>query len=78
MLIPSKYEDISKNLLSVGVDIFKCMGRKKNLYLLYKKVIELRNDEYPITFNQYLLSLDFLYSIGKIDIENKEIIKIWF
>ena len=75
MLIPNKYEDTSKNLLAVAGQVITSVRGRKNLYSLYKKVIEQRKDEYPITFSKYLLALDFLYAIGKIDIEDKDVIK---
>lgn len=75
MLVPNKYEDISKNLLTIGADIIKTIRGRRNIYTLYKKVIETRNDEFQIPFDTFLLALDFLYAVGKIDIDGKDVIR---
>ncbi len=73
MLLPNKYEDLSRNLLSIGMDIVKLLRVKRNIYDLYIKLKNKRNDTYSISFQTYLLALDFLYAIGKIKLEKEEI-----
>lgn len=75
MLVPSKYEDVSKNLLTIGAEIIKSIRGRRNIYMLYKKVTAARGDEYQISFDKYLLALDFLYAMGKIDIDAEDIIR---
>lgn len=75
MLIPSKYEDVSKNLLTIGADIIKSIRGRRNIYTLYKKVTELRRDKYQISFDKYLLALDFLYALGKVDLDGNDVIR---
>jgi hypothetical protein len=75
VLIPSKYENVSQNILSIGADIIKTIRGRKNIYALYKKVIEARNDEYKISFDKYLLALDTLYALDKIEIEGQDIVR---
>lgn len=75
VLIPNKYEDVSKNLLTIGADIIKSIRGRRNIYTLYKKVIESRSDEYQIPFDKYLLALDFLYAVGKVDLDDKDVIR---
>jgi hypothetical protein len=75
MLIPHKYEDISQNLLSVGLDILKILKRRKNVYNLYKELLEMRNDEYELPLNKFFLALDFLYAVGIIDLDEESVVR---
>ena len=78
MLIPNKYADISKNTLSIGLSILKFMKKTHNLYELYKEIIKNREDFYTLSFEQYLITLDFLYTLGKIDISGEDIVRLWY
>ena len=73
MLLPNKYEDVSKNLLSIGSEIIVLLKTKRDIYGLYQKLKNKRNDKYALSFESYLLALDFLYAIGKIKLEKEEI-----
>ncbi|MGC1119988.1 MAG: ABC-three component system middle component 6 [Candidatus Methanofastidiosia archaeon] len=76
MLIPHKYEDISQNMLSVGLDILKILKRRRNVYNLYKKLLEMRNDEYELSLNKFFLTLDFLYAVGIIDFDEESVVRL--
>lgn len=76
MLIPSKYENFSQNILSIGLDVMKILKRKKNIYILYKELLEVRDDEYELPLNKFLLTLDFLYAVGLIHIDEKNLVRL--
>ena len=76
MLIPHKYEDISQNMLSVGLDILRILKRRRNVYNLYKEVVEMRNDEYELPLNKFFFALDFLYAVGIIDFDEERVVRL--
>lgn len=76
MLIPHKYEDISQNFLSVGLDILHILERRRNVYNLYKEVVRTRDDEYELSLNKFFLALDFLYAVGIIDFDKECVVRL--
>jgi len=76
MLIPHKYEDISQNMLSVGLDILQVLKRRRNVYNLYKELVKMRDDEYELPLNRFLLTLDFLYAVGIIDFDEESVVRL--
>ena len=76
MLIPNRHENITQNVLSVGLDILKVLKRRRNVYFLYKELLRMRNDEYDISLNKFFLTLDFLYAVGLIDLEKEEVVRL--
>jgi len=76
MLIPNKYENISQNILSVGLDIIKILKKRKNIYSLYKELLKIRNDEYELPLDKFFLALDFLYAVGLIDLDEEMVVRI--
>lgn len=76
MLIPNKYEDISQNILSVGLDILQILKRRRNVYNLYKELLKMRNDEYELPLNKFFLTLDFLFTIGIIDLDEESVVRV--
>lgn len=75
MLIPNKYEDLSKNLFSIGLDILNIIKKQRDIYSLYKELLILRSDEYELPYNQFLLTLDFLYALNLIELKGGYIIR---
>ena len=76
MLIPHKYEDISQNILSVGLDILQILKKRRNIYNLYKELLDMRNDEYELPLNKFFLTLDFLFAIGIIDLDKESVVRV--
>jgi len=76
MLIPHKYEDISQNMLSVGLDILHILERRRNIYNLYKELVRTRDDEYELSLNKFFLTLDFLYAVGIIDLDKECVVRL--
>ena len=76
MLIPHKYEDISQNMLSIGLDVLSILKRRRNVYNLYKELLETRNDEYELPLNKFFLTLDFLYAVGIIDLDEESVVRL--
>lgn len=75
MLVPNKYEDVSKNILSLGLDVLRVLKLRKNVYDLYQSLLRERNDTYQISFNKFLLTLDFLYSLDLITLKDGDVIR---
>ena len=70
MLVPNKYKNPSQNVFSVGKNIFEIAKTKElEVYNLYKKVVALRSEEFEINLPLFLFSLDFLYSLGVIELK---------
>ncbi|MFA7421791.1 MAG: hypothetical protein WCZ90_19060 [Melioribacteraceae bacterium] len=58
MLIPSKYEDISANLLVIGSYVIKSLkSKKRNIEELFRKL----NKEHAVNLDQYFNTLTFLW-----------------
>ena len=58
MLIPSKYEDISANLLVIGSYIIRSLkSKKRNIEELFRKL----NKEHAVNLDQYFNALTFLW-----------------
>ncbi len=76
MLLPNKYENISQNYLSLGKDVIKILKNKRNIYDLFKELVAYRKDEYELTIQKYLFTLDMLYALGLIKLEGENIVKL--
>lgn len=67
MLIPSKYEDISTNLLIVGSYIINSLNsRKYNVEDLYQKL----NKTHAVNLDQYFNALTFLWLAEIINVDS--------
>lgn len=74
MIMPTKIIKPADSLICIGSEVMKTLkSGNSSIDILYEKV----NDTYlkKINFERYLLSLNFLYIINKVTIED-EIIKI--
>ncbi len=74
MLIPNKYETLSQNILTIGKDVIEIL-RKRNVgvYDLYKLVLEKRKEDFDLNLNKLFFTLDFLYSMELIEVNDGEI-----
>ncbi len=67
MLIPSKYEDISTNLLIVGSYIITALNSKNyNVEDLYQKL----NKNHAVNLDQYFNALTFLWLAEIINVDS--------
>lgn len=70
MLIPSKYEDISANLLVIGSYIIKSVKSKEtNIEELYQKL----NKEHAVNLDQCFNALTFLWLAEIINVDSFQI-----
>ncbi len=76
MLLPSKYENFSQNYLSLGKDILRIVKHKKNIYELFKELVEYRRDEFEINLQKYIFTLDLMYALGTIKLEGENIVRL--
>ena len=73
MLIPNKYEDLSHSVLAVGSEITTLLNQRRDIYRLYKLLLKKQNADYELSFDRYLLILDFLYAINIINLQGGEV-----
>lgn len=78
MIVPTKHTNFSESLLGFGGYLLKkvkCKRTVDSLWNEYQK--DLSNKRYPIkhTFDNYLLTLVFLHSIGAIEENDGGVIK---
>ena len=74
MLFPAKHIRLSESLLGLGAFILKFIGAPKNIDRLWSEVRQVNNSSYfPAhhSYNNFLLALDYLYSIGAIDLNDR-------
>ena len=72
MILPTKHMPQEKALVTVGSIILKRLERQKTVSALWEEILEHyqdeRNSNSDISFDWFVLALDFLYTIGAIEI----------
>lgn len=76
MIVPNKYDDISKNMLTLGINVLNLLDYPKNVYILYKELLKFRNDRYEIEFSNFILTLDFLFALHLIKFNKEKVSKV--
>lgn len=65
MLLPTKYENLEKNILVLGADILFILKRRRyNIEELFQKMKDLKS----INLDQYYNTLTFLWLIDSIEL----------
>ncbi|MDR2406768.1 MAG: hypothetical protein LBE13_01445 [Bacteroidales bacterium] len=70
MILPTKHTTIEQSLIGFGAYLLVIMDGNNTIDLLWQKYqTDFRNQIYPVkqTFDNLILTLVFLYSIGAID-----------
>lgn len=69
MILPTKNLDQSRALIEVGGEILSLLTSPKTISSLwdYFKVYRVNNRKSTITYDWFILALDFLYIIGAIE-----------
>lgn len=67
MILPDKYVHLGDSLLGAGFVVLKFIREPLSLSQLWKKVCHHENIQ---NFNRFILTLDFLYTVEIITIEN--------
>lgn len=72
MLMPTKHIKTENALIGVGAEVLELLERDKTVSTLFRDLQNWRreNDLTTIYFDWFLLSLDFLYSIGAVRFES--------
>ncbi len=66
MLIPTKHENLEKNILVLGADVLLLLKKRKyNIESLFQKV----KDKKSISLSQYYNTLLFLWLAGLIELD---------
>lgn len=74
MIIPNKYKNLSQNIFGLGKDVIEILNKQDlDIYHLYKKVLERRMDDFDIELSLFFFSLDFLYTLGIINMKEETI-----
>ena len=73
-LLPQKHFPAEKTILGLAINILKMMPLRFIIDEFYEKTVvrEIKG----IDFNTYIVVLDFLYVIGKIELREREVYKI--
>lgn len=71
MLMPTKHIKTENALVGIGADVLTLLDRDKTVSTLFRDVQKWRreNGMATIHFDWFLLSLDFLYSVGVLRFE---------
>lgn len=72
MILPDKYIPSHHSLIGIGALIIRCLDRPKTVTVLWS---ELKAFPEVRTFERLVLSLDLLYIIGALDIEDGLLVK---
>ena len=78
MILPSKHVRPERAIIGVGAELLDMLSEPKTVSRLWDE-IRVRRDENlpgsPITYNWFVLSLDFLYMIGAVDFKRGLLMK---
>lgn len=67
MILPSKHISINKSLLGVGGILLRHLNKPNTVTTLWNTV---RSHPDIATFERFILTLDFLYTIGAIEMKD--------
>lgn len=77
MILPSKHLPVERALITVGASILNLLKEPQSVSRLWDTVKSEYNDNsVPITFDWFILALDFLAIMGVINFENERIKRI--
>ena len=74
MILPSKHLSQDRALLTVGARILKCLYQPKTISALWEEVPRQnaagRNTAPPLRYDGFVLTLDLLFLIGAIELQD--------
>ncbi len=78
MILPTKRLSPSRSLMFVGADVLRNLNEAKTVSRLWT---ELRTNgdarsTQPLTFDWYVLALDFLFLCGAIELEDGQLVRV--
>ena len=71
MILPKKQIKLSESLFALGAVILSNIKRHTPLDQIWEKVSFQKDLKVKFTFDSFILTLDYLYTIGSIDIDEK-------
>jgi len=76
MILPAKHISLSRSYLGNGASLLNILEKPKTVSDLW---FEMRNSKKNVTFDNFVLSLDFLFIIGAVDFSHEGLIikTIW-
>ena len=79
MLLPTKRISPSRSIIILGANLLKIINRPKSISTLWEEFKKIRfseNNQNYISYDWFILSIDFLYVIGVITVESGKIRRI--
>lgn len=73
MIMPNKYLKEEDTLLGASAVIFENLNRQQSISELWDKV---REDDSVYNFERFILSLDLLYMLNLIELNNDELMRV--
>lgn len=74
MILPTKGITPDRSILSVGSDLLDLLDSPQSVSNLWSRYFNFRKQmglERPVNFDWFVLTLDFLFSIGAIDLDDR-------
>ena len=78
MILPTKGVDASRALLSVGAEVLSLLDEPKTLSRAWEEIRDRRARQgysATLSFDWFILSLDFLYSVGALDYRRGRLVR---
>ncbi len=72
MILPTKHIEVSRSLLGVGAAILQRLNKPRSVATLWEELQEIPEVG---TFERFTLSLDLLYAIGAVHLNNEGLIR---
>lgn len=73
MIMPNKYLKEEDTLLGASAVIFENLSKQQSISELWDKV---REDDSVYNFERFILSLDLLYMLNLIELNNNELMRV--
>jgi hypothetical protein len=80
MILPNKHIKNCESILGLSAILWELIGDKCSILLLWQKFQQVNGSfEFPTThsFDNFILSIDLLYILGKVEYTGEEIIRIY-
>ncbi|MEI2358992.1 ABC-three component system middle component 6 [Priestia megaterium] len=73
MILPNKYITLNNSLLGIGSVILASLNKPSHVSFLWEKIT---SNKYRISFDKFILALDFLFVLGLINVTNNNIERV--
>lgn len=69
MILPSKHIPLERSLLAIGAEVLRTLDRPQTVSSLWERFRE-SSARADVSYEWFILSLDFLYICGAVDLSN--------